>query len=234
MLSVLLNSLFFAVFNVRISIRKINFFSIHGFIFSTPFHSITINKITFLLHLPSSTSPYWATVTAEGYSYKDDYSTVSLDKATGTFWFFPVLFRHTAGSWITTTLDGLSLLVFSSERTPDWVTNLRNDILGAMFDGETIRLHYIKTSVIQPPEIGSKPGPAQLEDQTGLQLKFVASKWHIVKLGRMYVFGELELTFQRDWLRDRGSVVLSSKESQWTELPNLPRQEGYRRASLVW
>ena len=154
-----------------------------------------------------------------------------------TFWFFPVLFRHTAGPWITTTLDGLSVLIFSSERTPGWVTNLRNDILGAILDGETIRLHYIKTGVIQPPTVGGKrkSGPTlQPEDQTGLQVMFVASKWHIVKLGRMYAFGELELTFRRDWLRDRGSVVLSSKESQRTEVPNLPKQEGYRRASLFW
>lgn len=221
----------FRVFGYRVDLHKI-YPSIINFSVSSPSFKITLDKISISFRFPSATIPHWATITAYGYTYTNDESLVRCKTTTITLWFFPVLFRHTAGPWATTILDGFSVHIFTSEKTPKWIQRLRDDISYSILNGETICFHHLKTRIQLSGGSGSNnhnlfelAGP-QAEANRSAQLSFSSSQWQIINPPRrMYHFGNLELTFWRDWLENRGSVTLFSEDSQWIELPDLTRQE---------
>jgi hypothetical protein len=248
MISTLLVLLFrplLRVFGYGVNIRQV-YPSIIDFSLSSPSYMVTLDKLTISLRLPSATIPHWATITAYGYTYTDDDSVVRCNEATITIWFFPVLYRRTAGPWVTTTLDGVSIHISTSERTPRWIRLLRDDIFCSILDGETICLQHLKTKLQFSGHSGSNSqfigndkvlklsGP-QAEGNLWPHLSFSSSQWHIINLRRrMYRFGNLDLTFWRDWSDNLGSVTLHSKDSQWTAMTAPAQLATSRKPSTFW
>jgi hypothetical protein len=241
MLSTLLRSVS-RLFGYNINLDQI-YPSIINFSLSSSSYTISVDKITISLRIPSATIPHWATITAYGYVYTDDQSLVRCSKTVITLWFFPVLFRHTAGPWVTTILDGFSVHVFTSESTPRWICRLRDDIFYSITNGETICLDYLKTRLQFSGHFGSSnplthqvlklAGP-HAEGNRCPHLSLSSSQWHIInQRQRLYRFGNLDLTFWRDWVDNRGSVTLVSKDSQWIAMPAKARQGTYCKASTI-
>jgi hypothetical protein len=176
--------------------------SIIKFSLSSSSYTITLDKLTISLHLPTATIPHWATITAYGYNYTDDGSLVRCNKTIISLLFFPISFRHTARPWVTTTLDGFSIHIFTSEQTPRWFRLLRDDVFYSILNGDTICLHHLKTRLQFSGRSGSnnqfidnvpKSAGPQAE---GNQLSFSSSQWHIASpRRRMYRFGNLVVTF---------------------------------------
>ena len=238
-LAVVSTVLYFSPYSV--GIRRICFASVEDFSFTSPSCTIAIHKILLSLHRPCAEAPYWATITVDEYIYSDKESVVSIDKVIITLWFFPVFFRHTGGAWITTVLDDLCIRVFTSERTPRWITLIRDNIYYTILDGETFRLDYFKTRIQFSDPAGSmsdtgKTGLHSEGRRGGIQLRIQSSQWHMVNVKRrMYTFGDVDFSLHKNWINDHGSVLLSCRECRWTKMSaSSAQQERDCRESNFW
>ena len=216
----------FRLFGYHFSLRLHQIYPfVLSFRLSSSSYTIALDKLTISLHQKPI-------ITAYGYTYTDDQSLVRCDKTVIYLYAFPVSFRQPAGPWLSVILDGLSVRVFTSERTPRWIHLLKNDIFYSILNGETIRLRHLKTRVQFSRPSGSMnqfidkvlrlAGPQPDRNSCS----FTSSQWHIINLRRkMYRFGNLDLTFWRDWDDNTGSITLVSKDSRWSSIPALAHQE---------
>ena len=236
--------LFLAFLGYTLRIRRISWLALHGISFSSPGLSTTVRTLSLRLHIPRPSNPRWATISLSGITSRDSDCTVSLASATLSLWFFPVLFGFTAGPWVTTSLDGFSARVFSSKRIPRWVDLLRGNIIYTILDGDTIRLHNLKTKIFFSGLTGSeegydgeveKPGVRPGEEHDEIRVRLAASQWHIMNTRhRMYNFGELEMELRRSWVDGRGSFVMISEGGRWVKLAAHREEDyAYLRASFI-
>ena len=79
--------------------------------------------------------------------YKSTTCDASLARLDATFWLFPYLFKRTAGPWISVELDGLRIRVHHSNQTPYWIKRLRQNLAGALLNGDIYRLDDVKATV---------------------------------------------------------------------------------------
>ncbi|KAF8203964.1 hypothetical protein BJ912DRAFT_1090964 [Pholiota molesta] len=147
-------------FGHRLRIRRISIRCLQNISYSSQKRSLDIKSIRVTFHWPRRLSPFWAIVTADDFNYADEECDVALKRLEAKFWIFPVFFRFTAGPWIDTTLDGLKIHVRSSNTTPWWITDIRNNLLSTVLIGETIRLHNLTTKIY----LGSSPAQLPIND----------------------------------------------------------------------
>ncbi|KAF8167577.1 hypothetical protein B0H34DRAFT_645288 [Crassisporium funariophilum] len=242
-LALLVTAAFYSlrVLGHTIRIGRIGFFSVHNLSYSSKTSNISVKYIGFSLHLPRPTDPYWATISLNGYEYEDHSCHVTLNSTLAKLWFFPVLFRYSSGPWVAATLDGFKIRVFASTDTPWWMEKIRTNVIETILNGDTIRLHDLKTRIFFSALTASKdgyqgevekPGLAKDEAQDELRLKCYASQWHIFNQKyRIYTFGNLEADLRRSWVEDRGSFVVIATDTRWTKLSVLPYRESTRRPS---
>ncbi|KAF9535710.1 hypothetical protein CPB83DRAFT_842202 [Crepidotus variabilis] len=233
----------FRIFGYTLHFRHLHVFdlSVEGISLVSPTYTLAIGKLSLRFHLPTSRKPSWAVIVAEECDFKDADCAVTFLRGASTLWFFPVFFRQTSGPWITTSLDGFSVIVFTSENTPRWVQLLRNNMIYTILDGETIRLNNLKSRIQFSTLTGSKegyngqvekPGLRPDEQHDEIKLHLEVSQWHIVNVRRrMYTYGDVKALLRRNWAEDHGSLIVCSEGSKWTKMPALAQQEAYRKSS---
>lgn len=99
------------------------------------------------IHIPRRPNPRWLTFTVEEVLYASETCDVSIAQLSVAFWFFPLLFRQTAGPWTNVELQDFRIRVMRSNATPYWVKLLRKNVVGAVIAGEILRLDDFGTTV---------------------------------------------------------------------------------------
>ncbi|KAF8913169.1 hypothetical protein CPB84DRAFT_1760521 [Gymnopilus junonius] len=159
---------------------------------------------------------------------------VSIDRVEVKFWFFPVHFRFTGGSWVTVTLDGFVVFVPTSKKCPPWIQRLRNDLIYTILNGDTIRLHSMNPNVYLSKKAAIIDGNNGLGQNASkgthreICMRGTASQWHIFRsnTGRIYTFGDLVAEWRRCNDESRESFVLISREARWTKVPIFVPMDG--------
>ncbi|KAH8099802.1 hypothetical protein BXZ70DRAFT_941116 [Cristinia sonorae] len=134
----------------RVSLRTL---SIHELTCSGSSHdgtypfTFTCSDIRLQFHWPDSTSRHWLKFTCTTPYYTSPTAQTSAASIVATCWFFPLLFRQTAGPWADVEIDDLRIRVRKSKETPYFIQGLRRNIVGAVLTGEIIRVDDFKTTV---------------------------------------------------------------------------------------
>ncbi|KAH9854476.1 hypothetical protein C2E23DRAFT_74192 [Lenzites betulinus] len=132
----------------RLSLSSIHDIRYAGTLYSKSYSfTYTMSSITWQLHLPRPTDPRWLTITANDIFYTSTSSDISTAKLETVLWFFPMLFRFTAGPWANVSIDGLRIRVQKSTATPYWVQQMRANLVSTFLTGEFLRADVFRTTV---------------------------------------------------------------------------------------
>lgn len=210
--------------------------------------SVSISSLHFAFSFPRPSNPRWGTFTAHGFEHKDSGCHFSLHKIEVALWFFPVLFRFSAGPWLDITLDDFKLRVFSSTVTPNWVQRMRRNLVAAVLKGEILRLDDFVSSIemssltctaVADGQDSSapaqKPGVIRPDIEDDLRVSAKVKGYNIINWQyRIYSFGELNVQLRRSWVDERGSFVLIARESKWTKVSTPSRREELASQYWLW
>lgn len=108
--------------------------------------TFTSTRLTWHFHIPRPADPRWLTLTFHTIYYTSTTSDISTARLETVLWFFPVLFRQTAGPWANITIDDLRIKVFRSVETPYWIQHLRQNLIETILTGEILRADIFRTS----------------------------------------------------------------------------------------
>ncbi|KAH9837362.1 uncharacterized protein C8Q71DRAFT_723615 [Rhodofomes roseus] len=134
----------------RISIRRLSLHDVHytGALYDEKYtYTFTAPCISARLHIPTPSYPCWLALTAHEVFYKSTTCDASTTRLDATCWLFPYLFKRTAGPWVSADVDGLRIRVHSSNTTPFWIGRLRQNLAGALVNGDIYRLDDVKATV---------------------------------------------------------------------------------------
>lgn len=196
-------------------------------------YTISTSSIHIKLHLPRPREPHWAKILVQNYQYRDPECSVSISTIKITLWFFPMLFRFTAGPLITLQFEDFRLHVYNSTYTPKWVRKLGDNLIYTAINEETVRLHQFKPRFVLnglTVVTGSKerfdgpiekPGMRPGQELDDFKINGRAQQWHIhnKRNNRMYTYNSLETELRRSSAEDRQTLVIIARESKWTKLP---------------
>jgi len=241
----------------RLEIGSVSLSGIHSVRYSgtlsrgssgSPFH-FSCSRISIAPHLPTTASPYWLIVTADNIFYSSDRCDASINKLSTICWFFPRLFRQTAGPMVNTELDNFRIRVRRSTEIPSYVQTLRANLVGALLNGEILRVDDFVTTLRfgglteRPSDTNGSADPLQDDspcDQggSGSELSLsesttnpsgsqdeirVSASAHGLHLnnreGRYYSFETIDTQLRRNWTADRGTFVMVASECRWVKVP---------------
>lgn len=137
----------------RIAIGRVSLGAIHDVHYSGSLHGDTFpfdficSRIAFKPHWPTKKHPRWLTVTVCDVLYKSGTCDVSIKSLSVTCWFFPMLFRQTAGPWVNAEVDDLRIRIMRSNQTPSYVKVMRENLVGAIMNGDILRVDDFGTTV---------------------------------------------------------------------------------------
>ncbi|KAI0776332.1 hypothetical protein BD413DRAFT_709071 [Trametes elegans] len=109
--------------------------------------TFTASSISWRFQVPQRDDPRWLTLAVYSIFYTSSTGDISTEKIETIIWFYPMLFRFTAGPWANVTLDGLRIKVQKSTATPYWVQKLRENLVGTFLTGEFLRADVFRTTV---------------------------------------------------------------------------------------
>lgn len=118
--------------------------SVHG---EEPSIFFTCSALSVSLHLPRTPNRRWFTLTLTDILYKSSSWDASSSRLTSTLWFFPILFRQSAGPWVHAQVDDFRIRVASSTAMPYAVQRLRETLVRAILRGKILRADDFKTNV---------------------------------------------------------------------------------------
>ncbi|KZT73231.1 hypothetical protein DAEQUDRAFT_662511 [Daedalea quercina L-15889] len=224
----------------RISISTLSLYDVHytGALYDEKYtYTFTAPCIFVRLHLPTPSYPSWLVLTAHEILYKSTTCDASLTRMDVTFWLFPYLFKRTAGPWISAELDGFRLRVHHSNETPYWIKRLRQNLVGALLNGDIYRLDDVKATVqfagadgSSPADHVDPPAPFLNRETDELRTTVSACQLHLHNSdGRIYTFRAVDAQLRRDWDTDRGSFVLVAEEGRWVRV-----HRPYQREWTPW
>lgn len=194
----------------------------------------TCAGVTLHPHFPSPSSPYWAISVARGFEYKDTNCHVSIAEVKTKLWVFPLLFRFTGGSWVTSELEGFRIRVFASTHTPRYIQKMRENVISAVLKGEVLRLDEFTTEIklggiskfFVIDEEAEDPNTSA-GDEDEVRITATGSQYHILtkEENRYYTFGHAVAQLRRNWSQGTGTLVMVVKGSRWTRVhpPQLRR-----------
>ncbi|KAF6754219.1 hypothetical protein DFP72DRAFT_1009846 [Ephemerocybe angulata] len=151
-------------FGYSVTIGRISFFpfTIHDICYKycSPkrFTTGLVRRTIIRFHIPTPSYPRITSIEVEGCSFvQGDAHAASVDHVVISVWFLPVFFRHTAGPIMTVKIEGFVADTINSKGEPWWVRDMRRNVTETLLQGETIRLHDLKTRIwlykpITPPE----------------------------------------------------------------------------------
>ena len=134
----------------RISVGDLSLYDVRysGALYDEKYtYTFTAPCISIRFCRPTPAYPRWLVFTAHEVFYKSTTCDTSLTRLDAMFWVFPYLFKRTAGPWISTELDGLRIRVHHSNETPYWIKRLRQNLAGALLNGDIYRLDDVKATV---------------------------------------------------------------------------------------
>lgn len=108
--------------------------------------TFTSSRISLRLHWPCRPNPKLVTFIARDILYKSTTADVSAGSLSAVLWFFPVLLHQTAGPWADAELADFRIRIFSSNATPYFVKQLRENLVSTMLKGDILRLDDFGTS----------------------------------------------------------------------------------------
>ncbi|KAJ8523084.1 hypothetical protein ONZ45_g410 [Pleurotus djamor] len=182
--------------------------------------SLSIKRIRIQLHIPKLNNPRWCTFTATDVEQKDSKSHVSVSELHVALWIFPYLLRFTGGSWVSVDLDDFRLLVFTSENTPRWVENIRNNLIKSILTGEYLRLDTFNTSV----QLSGDDTIASLSTEN----------WHIRNWDeRIYSLPKLDAQLCKSFDGGSGKFVMIAEDCRWMKVQSLIERAEYRNQSFL-
>ena len=114
--------------------------------YATYTYTFTAASLSWRFHLPRASDPCWCTITCASIFYASSTGDISTTCLEVVLWFFPVLFRHTAGPWANVNIDGLRVRVFRSTETPYFIQRLRENLVGTLLTGEVLRADVFRTT----------------------------------------------------------------------------------------
>lgn len=127
----------------RISLPRLSLFDVQysGVLFGGTYHfTFVASRITLRFHWPCHPNPKIVTFAADNILYRSTTADVSTGRLTVVLWFFPVLFRQTAGPWVNAELDDFRIRIFGSDATPHFVKELRENLVRSLLTGDVLRL----------------------------------------------------------------------------------------------
>lgn len=209
--------------------------------------SISAASVQFTFHIPRPSNPRWGTFTVIDYEQKDTACHVSFAKLEATLWFFPLLFRVSAGPWMAVKFEDFRVRVWSSTSTPEWVQRIRVNLVGAVLKGQILRCDHFKTTVglssLTDTKVAAnqdsstsveKPGVDRPDFQDEVRVTTYVEGYDVINwLNRLYSFGNLSCQLRKDWIDLRGSFVLIGKEIRWTKVQPPTEKQG-RTTSFWW
>lgn len=107
----------------------------------------TTASISWRFFFPRSDNPRWLTITARDILYTSSSGDISTTTLETVLWFFPFLFRFTAGPWANVSVDGLRIRVQKSTATPYWIQVMRETLVSTFLTGEFLRADVFRTTV---------------------------------------------------------------------------------------
>ncbi|OJT13956.1 hypothetical protein TRAPUB_9495 [Trametes pubescens] len=107
----------------------------------------TSASISWRFSLPRSNNPRWLTITVRDILYTSSSGDISTATLETVLWFFPFLFRFTAGPWANVSVDGLRIRVQKSTATPYWIQVMRETLVSTFLTGEFLRADVFRTTV---------------------------------------------------------------------------------------
>ncbi|KAI0829093.1 hypothetical protein BC628DRAFT_1417438 [Trametes gibbosa] len=132
----------------RLSLSSIHDIHYAGTLYSKSYSfTYTTSSITWRFHLPRRTDPRWLTITVGDILYSSSSSDISTTKIEVILWFFPVLFRFTAGPWANVSVDGLRIKVQKSTATPYWIQQMRANLVSTFLTGDFLRADVFRTAI---------------------------------------------------------------------------------------
>lgn len=147
----------------RVSIRRLSLYDLHytGALYDEKYtYTFTAPCMSICFHIPTPSYPCWLVFTTHEVFYKSTTCDASVTRVDATFWLLPYLFKRTAGPWVSADVDGLRIRVHHSNTTPYWVKRLRQNIAGALLNGDIYRLDDVKATVrfagLSEPVVPSK------------------------------------------------------------------------------
>ncbi|THH31963.1 hypothetical protein EUX98_g2237 [Antrodiella citrinella] len=107
----------------------------------------TSKQITVQLNWPFSAPHKWMTFTSKATYYTSSTANISTASIVAVFWFFPLLYKQTAGPWTDVEIEDLRIRVRKGGETPYFIQRLRENVVGAVLQGDIYRVDDFKTSV---------------------------------------------------------------------------------------
>ncbi|EIW63748.1 uncharacterized protein TRAVEDRAFT_110902 [Trametes versicolor FP-101664 SS1] len=191
----------------------------------------TTASISWRFFFPRSDNPRWLTITARDILYTSSSGDISTTTLETVLWFFPFLFRFTAGPWANVSVDGLRIRVQKSTATPYWIQVMRETLVSTFLTGEFLRADVFRTTVrfaglSEHPD--DKPaatmttnpaGPLRPQDEDEVRFGALARRVHINDTqGRICTFGSIDAQLRRNWAADRGSFAMVAEECRWVRV----------------
>lgn len=227
--------------------RPLSLFGLHYHNTSDSDISITVSALNFAFHIPRPSNPRWGTFTLFEYEQKDSACHLSLAKVEVTLWFFPRLFRFSAGPWFAVQLDDFKLRIRSSTNTPHWVERLRNNLVDAILTGEILRVDDFRTSIAMSSLTGTrvrddqdssaavqKPGVTMPEFEDEVRVSAEVEGYDVINWQqRIYSFGKMRIQLRKSWVDGRGSYTMIAEDTRWTKVQS-PCDRQSIRLSFLW
>ncbi|EIW87243.1 hypothetical protein CONPUDRAFT_161827 [Coniophora puteana RWD-64-598 SS2] len=190
--------------------------------------AISCARVQIAFHIPTRTNPRWATFEAFEYEYKDAACHVAVSKTTAVLWLLPVYFGFTSYPLVSTELENFRLRIFTSRETPEWVRQLRANLVASILQGEIIRLDDFFVKMEFAPFTGTtypsdgeivRPDGTHGDELDDVRVSAILDEyWTKNWAERLYTFASIEAQFRRSWLAERGSYVMIAKGLKWTKM----------------
>lgn len=108
--------------------------------------NMSVGSLVIQPTLPRQSSPHWMLVTIEDVDIQGNPPFNSkCGRLDVTMWFLPTTFLHTAGPIVTAKIHGFIIDVDHSSREPWWLRDIRLNLTDTIMQGNTTRIHNIKT-----------------------------------------------------------------------------------------
>lgn len=204
----------------------------------------TCGALSVSLHVPRPSNRRWFTLTLTDILYKSPGWDASSSRLTGTLWFFPILFRQSAGPWVHAQVDDFRIRVASSTAMPYAVQRLRETLVRAVLRGKILRADDFKTNVAfvgiterkdevlstkdedteesEPCKIGCDANPPTFasDEQDSIRISVGVDQLLVDNAeGRVLACGGVDAQLRRAWTGHRGSLVLIAREARWIRVP---------------
>ncbi|KAI0694422.1 hypothetical protein BC835DRAFT_1221759, partial [Cytidiella melzeri] len=217
------------IFIHNLHVEKVTSFGIHGVhyvgVLNDDVHfDFACARISLKFHFPTTPNPRWLTIEVDDVLYKSGTCDILLASLLVTCWFFPRLFRQTAGPWANVEIHDFRIRIMSSDAIPSYIQMLRANLVEAVLAGEIPRVDDCSTSVrftgLSEKDEGARTKAFLSKEQDEMRINVSVEGLHVNnRQGRFYSFASIDAQLRRNWSANRGSFVMIATEGRWVKIP---------------